>query len=118
MIDKIKSFSGIKNPSEDLNISESNYTQLIEDYIEATHDWLNNYTRTNTALTDYAPGLEQILITIVANILRNHSIRQDTPILDTENYSRTEYVEQEITEDIKTRLKPYIARPKIKVWTV
>lgn len=111
----IAHFSGITKP-EDLKLSDQEYENLLDKYILAVKDFIDRYTRTDyTSLETYPEGLNLILVEIIANILRSQLLRQDTPTIDIENYNKSSLIEASLSEDIKERLKPYTAKPRIKV---
>ncbi len=111
--DTIKLFDGIKDPTEDLNLTEEQYDTLITYYIEAVTDWFTYYL--GQTYTTLPTGLEHILVEMVANIINNQAQRQDMPVMDTEDSPTKQVIDAVVSEDVKLRLKPYIKKPRITI---
>lgn len=114
IIDRVKEYCGVK--STDVNLSDNDFDSAIGGYIESVEDWLTTYLGQN--YETYPAGIEQIIVEIVSNILRNQVIRKGVSMVSTESEESSNYVEREITDDIKQRLKPYIKRSRIRVFGV
>ena len=62
--------------------------------------------------------VEQILIELTSNLIRSHAVRQDLGISDHENFDFDEAVNNIFTEDLEKRMKPYIKKGKIHVFSI
>lgn len=102
-------------PSEDFKLTDEQYSTLIDGYLTSTKDFLTSYL--NRTYTAYPEGLNQIIVEIVCNILRNKSIRQSDPV-NTDDEATPLYIGRTLTTDIQLRLKPYIKRQSIRVFGV
>lgn len=120
LTDLIKNFAGVKDPAEDLNLTDDDaYTTLIEDYTASVKEWIDTYTGQSysTALV-YPPGLEKILMELVSNMIRSQVLRQDTPIGDADAIKAQVNTEAILTPDLESRLKPYTRKKTLNFISV
>jgi hypothetical protein len=117
----IKQSAGLK--PNDLKLeTETEYTELINYFINATKSWINRYTKkkyTDTSLyPEYPADLELVLIEIIVNLLGNTSLRQDMPTIDNENYKLLQAIDSAITDEIKFQLKPFKRGNKSRMFVI
>lgn len=110
LVDTIKLVCGVNDAEEDLNITDEEFTTLLEAYIDATEEWVQSYL--NREFVMWPSGLEQIVIEMVCNIIKAQILRLDLPTYDTENqtYNIRRMVEEVVSDDIRLRLRPYAGR--------
>ena len=117
----IKQSAGLK-PSDLKLETETQYTELINYFINAVKSWINRYTKktyTDTSLyPEYPPDLELIVLEIISNLLGNQSLRQDMPTIDNENYKMLQAIDSAITEEIKFQLNPFKRANRSRMFVV
>lgn len=114
---KIKQYSGAnKNTEELFNLETTELDNYINDYYTAMESWVK---KKYDVPEDVLPlDVEQILIELTSNLIRSHAVRQDLGISDHENFDFDEAVNNIFTEDLEKRMKPYIKKGKIHVFSI
>lgn len=104
---------GVK--ATDFKQTDEEFTASINTYLTSTREWVATYIKQK--YENNPPGLDQIIVEIVCNIIRNKVIRQGDPISDDED-STPNYVGRAVSADIQLRLKPYRQRQKVRIFGV
>lgn len=113
---KIKQYSGAnKNTEELFNLETTELDNHINDYYTAMESWVKKKYDIPDKIPD---DVIQIIIELTSNIIRSHAVRQDLGITDHENFDFDEAVNNIFTEDIEKRMKPYIKKSKIHVFSI
>lgn len=115
-LNKIKNYSGAnKNTDELFNLEDTELNTYINDYYNAMESWIKK----KYEIPEPIPvDVIQIIIELTSNIIRSHAVRQDLGITDHENFDFDEAVNNIFTEDIEKRMKPYIRKSKIHVFSI
>lgn len=117
LTERIIADDGLK--PEDLSLTENEYEEHINYFINAVKAWINRYTKviyTDTLTYPIYPiDLELMVYNIVIRLLSNQTIQQDMPVVDNENYKVMYFINKVITSDDKAMLGPFMRklRPKI-----
>ena len=113
---KIKQYSGAnKNTEELFNLETTELDNYINDYYTAMESWVKKKYDIPDKIPD---DVIQIIIELTSNIIRSHAVRQDLGITDHENFDFDEAVNNIFTEDIEKRMKPYLKKSKIHVFSI
>ena len=117
LLEKIKAYSGAnKNTDSLFNLKEEELDTYITEYYGAMEAWVK---KKYDVPEDVLPlDVEQILIELTSNLIRSHAVRQDLGISDHENFDFDEAVNNIFTEDLEKRMKPYIKKGKIHVFSI
>ena len=117
LLEKIKAYSGAnKNTDSLFNLKEEELDTYITEYYEAMEAWVK---KKYDVPEDVLPlDVEQILIELTSNLIRSHAVRQDLGISDHGNFDFDEAVNNIFTEDLEKRMKPYIKKGKIHVFSI
>jgi len=115
----LKLFNGIQDPETDLNLpTEEAYTTLLNWILTNTREWVNTYTGKSYTEATAPAGINQTIIDIASNTIKEMAIRKDLPIRDSDNTNLYDLIETIITSDIEKRLSPYMKKNKIHVFTI
>lgn len=116
LLDKIRAYSGAnKNTNSLFNLQEEELNEYISDYYQSMISWVKKKYKVPEELP---LDVEQILIELTSNLIRSHAVRQDLGISDHENFDFDEAVNNIFTEDLEKRMKPYIKKGKIHVFSI
>lgn len=117
LLEKIKAYSGAnKNTDSLFNLKEEELDTYITEYYEAMKAWVKKKYDIPEGVLPL--DVEQILIELTSNLIRSHAVRQDLGISDHENFDFDEAVNNIFTEDLEKRMKPYIKKGKIHVFSI
>ncbi len=107
-VDEVKQFQGLEPKHLKFNNNEvSKLNDLISNCISQAENLIIKYTNDTTLSTNTPPGVQNVCLRLVSNIITLMIARRDTAIIKVNDWKISTVSSDIFTEDLKRDLEPY-----------